>query len=110
MSRAIGHEVSALQIPRAKRYTGSIAATSDPKVYAPDRCIEAMGTVIPQGSALQVVALRIFKKGGHGMLIYIISKSGHPLMPTGRSNHVRRLLNKGGGSPHNIQGTVRSTA
>ncbi len=29
------------------------------------------------------------------MLIYIISKSGHPLMPTGRSNHVRRLLNKG---------------
>ena len=29
------------------------------------------------------------------MLIYIISKSGHPLMPTERDNHVQRLLNKG---------------
>ncbi len=29
------------------------------------------------------------------MLIYIISKSGHPLMPTERINHVRRLLDKG---------------
>ena len=29
------------------------------------------------------------------MLIYIISKSGYPLMPTERTNHVQRLLNKG---------------
>ena len=29
------------------------------------------------------------------MPVYIISKSGHPLMPTERTNHVQRLLNKG---------------
>jgi 5-methylcytosine-specific restriction endonuclease McrA len=36
-----------------------------------------------------------FKKGASAMLIYILNASGKPLMPTQRTNHIKRLLNKG---------------
>ena len=29
------------------------------------------------------------------MLIYVLNASGEPLMPTQRTNHIKRLLNKG---------------